>query len=85
VVENLKRWGIDAGVQVVAYDQGNGAYAARLWGLMRWVGHTNVAVLNGGYAAWLAAGLPVSTAVDVRAASHFTPHASAWARSIRCD
>jgi thiosulfate/3-mercaptopyruvate sulfurtransferase len=73
----LSHWGIDAGVQVVAYDQGNGAYAARLWGLMRWVGHTNVAVLNGGYAVWLAAGLPVSTAFDVRAASHFTPHASA--------
>jgi len=73
----LSRWGIDAGVQVVAYDQGNGAYAARLWGLMRWVGHTNVAVLNGGYAAWVAAGQPVSVAVDVRAASHFTPRASA--------
>jgi thiosulfate/3-mercaptopyruvate sulfurtransferase len=73
----LSRWGIDAGVQVVAYDQGNGAYAARLWGLMRWAGHMEVAVLNGGYAAWVAAGLPVSIALEVRAASHFTPQASA--------
>jgi thiosulfate/3-mercaptopyruvate sulfurtransferase len=73
----LSRWGIDAGEQVVAYDQGNGAYAARLWALMRWVGHMEVAVLNGGYDAWLAAGLPVSVAADVRAPSHFTPHASA--------
>src|SRR6202158_4756781 len=48
----LSRWGIEGSVQVVAYDQGNGAYAARLWWLMRWVGHTKVAVLNGGYAAW---------------------------------
>jgi thiosulfate/3-mercaptopyruvate sulfurtransferase len=74
--KTLSRWGIDGSVQVVAYDQGNGAYAARLWGLMRWVGHSNVAVLNGGYAAWVAAGLPVSVAVEVRAARQFTPRAS---------
>jgi thiosulfate/3-mercaptopyruvate sulfurtransferase len=73
----LSRWGIDESVQVVAYDQGNGAYAARLWGLLRWAGHTKVAVLNGGYAAWVAAGLPISVAVEVRAARHFTPRASA--------
>jgi thiosulfate/3-mercaptopyruvate sulfurtransferase len=73
----LSRWGLDERVQVVAYDQGSGAYAARLWGLMRWVGHTKVAVLNGGYAAWVAAGLPISVAVDVRAASRFTPGACA--------
>src|ERR1700690_2371083 len=48
----LARWGIDEHVQVVAYDQGNGAYAARAWWLLRWVGHSEVAVLNGGYAAW---------------------------------
>jgi thiosulfate/3-mercaptopyruvate sulfurtransferase len=70
----LGRWGIDAEVQVVAYDQGNGAYAARLWWLLRWVGHMRVAVLNGGYAAWLAAGLPVSVAIDARPATHFVPH-----------
>jgi thiosulfate/3-mercaptopyruvate sulfurtransferase len=75
--QTLSRWGIDGSVQVVAYDQGNGAYAARLWALVRWVGHTNVAVLNGGYAAWVAAGLPISTAVEVRPAAHFTPLASA--------
>jgi thiosulfate/3-mercaptopyruvate sulfurtransferase len=73
----LSRWGIEGSVQVVAYDQGNGAYAARLWWLMRWVGHTKVAVLNGGYAAWVAAGLPVSVAVDTRARTPFTPHVSA--------
>ncbi len=44
----LGRLGIDDGVQVVAYDQGNGAFAARLWWLLRWVGHRAVAVLNGG-------------------------------------
>ena len=56
------RFGIDAGVQVVAYDQGPGAYAARLWWLLRWLGHTRVAVLDGGFAAWQRAGLPVESA-----------------------
>lgn len=75
----LGRWGIDAAVQVVAYDQGSGAYAARLWWLMRWVGHTRVAVLNGGYAAWVAAGLPVSVAVQERPRTQFMPRMSAVA------
>jgi thiosulfate/3-mercaptopyruvate sulfurtransferase len=74
----LSRWGIDESVQVVAYDQGSGAYAARLWWLMRWVGHTKVAVLNGGYGAWVAAGLPISVAVETRTGTQFTPRACAF-------
>jgi len=72
----LGRWGIDHDAQVVAYDQGHGAYAARLWWLMRWIGHTRVAVLDGGYAAWLAAGLDVSVNAESRAATTFTARAS---------
>lgn len=49
--------------QLVAYDQGNGAYAARLWWLARWIGHPRVAVLDGGIAAWRAAGLPLEATV----------------------
>ncbi len=48
----LSSWGIEKGIQVVAYDHANGAVAARLWWLLRWVGHDRVAVLDGGYAAW---------------------------------
>ena len=48
-----------ANSQVIAYDQGNGAHAARLWWLARWLGIRNVAVLDGGIAAWRAAGLPL--------------------------
>jgi len=59
-------------VQVIAYDQGSGAYAARLWWLLRWLGHTQVAVLNGGLAAWERAGLPLSTAIEPRAPRRFT-------------
>jgi thiosulfate/3-mercaptopyruvate sulfurtransferase len=66
-------WGIDSRVQVVAYDQGNGAYAARLWWLLRWAGHARVAVLNGGIAAWQAAQLPVTSAPSPRAPRTFVP------------
>lgn len=72
-VETVSRWGIDAGVQVIAYDQGNGAYAARLWWLLRWVGHDRVAVLNGGFAAWQQAGLPIETHPGVRRLRRFVP------------
>jgi thiosulfate/3-mercaptopyruvate sulfurtransferase len=50
------RWGIAPGVQVVAYDAQGGPYAARAWWLLRWLGHDAVAVLDGGVAAWQAAG-----------------------------
>ncbi len=66
------RWGIDKEVQVVAYDQGAGAYAARLWWLLRWLGHQQVAVLDGGFAAWERAGLALETAATVRAPRRFT-------------
>ncbi|MCC5861330.1 MAG: sulfurtransferase [Gammaproteobacteria bacterium] len=48
--------GISNNHQVVAYDNAGGAYAARLWWLLRWMGHGAVAVLNGGLQAWLAGG-----------------------------
>jgi thiosulfate/3-mercaptopyruvate sulfurtransferase len=61
--QRLGALGAGVGVQLVAYDQGNGAYAARLWWLARWIGHAQVAVLDGGFAAWRAAGLPLETTV----------------------
>jgi len=67
----LGRFGIDASVQVIAYDQGAGAFAARLWWLLRWLGHHQVAVLNGGLAAWERAGLPLSSAAESRPPRRF--------------
>jgi len=61
IAARLGKWGVDAQVQVVAYDQGSGAYAARLWWLLRWLGHARVAVLDGGLAAWQAERLPLDT------------------------
>ena len=57
------RLGIDAAKQVVAYDQGPGMYAARLWWMLRWLGHDAVAVLDGGFGAWTREGRPVATDV----------------------
>jgi thiosulfate/3-mercaptopyruvate sulfurtransferase len=52
--------GIDNTRQIVAYDASGGYYAARLWWMLRWVGHTRAAVLDGGWEAWAQAGHPVS-------------------------
>jgi thiosulfate/3-mercaptopyruvate sulfurtransferase len=65
------RLAIDATVQVIAYDQGPGAFAARLWWLLRWLGHRQVAVLDGGFAAWERAALPVSRADAAHPARRF--------------
>jgi thiosulfate/3-mercaptopyruvate sulfurtransferase len=68
---SLARWGIAPDTPVVAYDDGSGAMAARLWWLLRLAGHADVAVLDGGIAAWRAAGLPEeSGAPTIAPAAH---------------
>ncbi|WP_313425882.1 sulfurtransferase [Stenotrophomonas rhizophila] len=58
----LGRWGIAPDTQVVVYDAADGSMAAaRLWWLLRLIGHARVAVLDGGVAAWQAAGLALTT------------------------
>jgi len=52
--------GVTPRTLVVAYDASGGMYAAHLWWMLRWLGHDQVAVLDGGWQAWTAAGLPVS-------------------------
>jgi thiosulfate/3-mercaptopyruvate sulfurtransferase len=59
-VARMQGWGLRPGVQVVAYDASGGVFAARLWWMCRWAGWCDVAVLDGGWAAWLEAGGPVS-------------------------
>lgn len=53
--------GVTPQTLVVAYDASGGMYAAHLWWMLRWLGHDQVAVLDGGWQAWVAAGLPTAT------------------------
>ncbi|MGI8560286.1 MAG: sulfurtransferase [Luteimonas sp.] len=62
-IARLGAWGISPAHQVVAYDAGDGAFAARLWCLLLMLGHRRVAVLDGGWARWQALGLPMEAAV----------------------
>jgi thiosulfate/3-mercaptopyruvate sulfurtransferase len=67
-------WGIGAHTQVVAYDDLGGAMAARLWWLLRWLGHEAVAVLNGGFQAWVSEHGECSTALPSTREGGFAPH-----------
>lgn len=59
----LSSMGVDSQTLVVAYDDSRFAFAARLWWLLRYMGHERVAVLDGGFKAWQAQGYPVSNEV----------------------
>ena len=64
----LEHTGLTPKDQVVCYDGGTGAMAARLWWMLRWIGHDKVAVLDGGFAKWIKEGRAVSVDVPL-----FTP------------
>ncbi len=61
-------WGVGPSTHVVVYDDNGGMSAARLWWLLRWIGHTAVRVLDGGLAAWRATGGPIVAGADPPAA-----------------
>ncbi len=67
----LGRVGIGNEHTVVAYDDSGGAIAARLWWLLRWLGHEAVAVLDGGWRAWTEAGFPTTEEVPDHPATSF--------------
>jgi len=76
------RLGIDASKQVVSYDQGPGSYAARMWWMLRWLGHAAVAVLDGGYAVWEREGRAVTTDIPVVGAASFVARPTAPAVDV---
>ncbi len=73
LTKTLRSWGIGKRTQVICYDDAGGPFAARLWWLLRWMGHEAAAVLDGGLNAWREAGLPLSDEVPSSRPGKFTP------------
>src|SRR5919109_892827 len=61
--EVMAKLGITNNTRVIAYDERGGIYAARLWWILNHHGHSNVALLNGGWVKWTADNLPTNAAV----------------------
>lgn len=68
----LRSAGVRHDTPVVAYDEADGSVAARAWWLLRWAGHPHVALLDGGYRAWTAQGLPVTSDLPAPRPGTFT-------------
>lgn len=83
-IQTLRHWGVHPHSQVIVYDGHGGMFASRVWWMLRWVGHTAVALLDGGLPAWQAAGGAVTTAVNQRPPGSITQQAS-LVRTVSAD
>jgi len=81
----FSRLGIARGAPVVVYDQREGSQAARLWWLLRYMGHDAVRVLDGGLAAWRRAGLPERSGPEQRAPATFAGRAERARLAVLAD
>lgn len=85
LARRLGELGVGNDSQVVTYDQGNGMYASRAWFLLRWLGHTRVAVLDGGWAAWLKSGRQVESRAIQPVAQQFVGRVAVGAIATAAD
>jgi len=69
--QQLGLWGINNRSQIVVYDDASGAFAGRMWWLLRTMGHQKVAVLDGGIKHWQKLNLPMTTSLPKVTATHF--------------
>ncbi|MFN8598426.1 MAG: sulfurtransferase [Anaerolineae bacterium] len=69
----FSRTGVDSTIQVIAYDDAGGAMAARLWWLLRWLGHDAVAILDGGWQKWTQADGPTTATIPTPTPRVFVP------------
>ncbi|MBK8817346.1 MAG: sulfurtransferase [Methylococcaceae bacterium] len=74
LAQNLGQWGMDNQSQVIVYDDNSGAFAGRLWWLLRTLGHDSVAVLDGGYRQWMQSGFPTTTHLPKITPKIFRPY-----------
>lgn len=76
LIEKLQNWGVSNASQVICYDDMSGAFAARMWWLMKWLGHDDTAVLDGGLSQWTKSNLPIETDVHSRPVGTFNGEAN---------
>ncbi len=69
--QTLRRLGVNPSSQIVAYDTSGGAFAARLWWMLRYFGHISVAVLSGGYTKWESENHPMTSGSQQNFASQY--------------
>lgn len=85
--QKLGHWGVDHSSQIVVYDDTGGAFAGRLWWLLRYLGHINVAVLDGGIQYWKKMGHPITTRLPKPNPSHFQARGddTLWLSSLQLE
>ncbi|MDO9267677.1 MAG: sulfurtransferase [Methylobacter sp.] len=85
LAKKLGDWGITNTSQVVAYDDAGGAFAGRLWWLLRCMGHDKIAVLDGGIKQWQKQGLPITTTLPTVKPVTFRPYLNeaAWLNALQ--
>ena len=71
--DKLSHWGMDNNKQVIIYDDAGGAFAGRMWWMLRWLGHEDVAVLDGGLNSWVKNGNKLITSPTLFKKSYFEP------------
>ena len=83
----LRQCGMNGHSQAVVYDANASMFAARLWWMLRWLGHRNVAALDGGWSAWAAKGYPTSSEVPTPESGDFKgkPDQDMWVTSEQIE
>ena len=72
--EKLSQWGMTNNKQAVIYDDAGGAFAGRMWWILKWLGHSDVAVLDGALGAWMSAGGKLTSKVTIFERAVFEPN-----------
>src|SRR5207249_2958631 len=72
--EMMARLGISDATRVIVYDERGGIYAARLWWILNYFGHSNVALMNGGWIKWTAESRPIDKGASAPPAGRFAAH-----------
>jgi len=75
-INKLRGWGVKNDAQIICYDDMSGAFAARMWWLLKWLGHNDVAVLDGGIDKWIASNYALEAELQSQTASSFAATAN---------